>query len=281
LVPLDRKLTFVFTGLCAFVPGENDSRLDVLLVDASKDSGKDDPPHGAALAILRFGAPGVLSGYPTVKPLNGEELRITKGQQGSVHLEQGYLVNMGRAANCPAHPDHGKAHDDSKQKDRNVVARLSVDGSSLGTDLFTERPAQSAAYEFKQAPGGPVYYKAIISDELRLWGELPTTRLCMEAGPLTDPTQTWWSQELFSPGDWATVVVLSNLPIHLPFGDGSHSHGMGKIDHHFKRYYPLAQEQAHAPTAPEVSGMVTWPRCTDLAREGGAVPRCAMAVFDR
>ena len=274
-VPLAGKLTFVFSGLCCFVP-TGTSALRILLVDANKDDGPDNPRHGPALAIVRFAKPNViLSGYPTVKPLDGEELRVTGGNGGSVDLAGALLVNMGLAANCPTHPDHAKAHADSQRSSRNVVARLVLDGPRLGCDLKVEPPAQVASYEFKTSPTTPPYYTVPIVDELRISANLPESRLCLEAGRLTAPSHKWWSQELCGPNDWAAVVILCNLPIHQPF-TGPHA---GHADHHFVRYYDIAQLPAHASTVPDVSGLMTWPACFS-PQTGGHVPRCAMALFD-
>lgn len=264
------KLTLVITGLCAFVP-EGTERLTILLLDAHEDENQHDPRHSAAVALLRFDKSGGLFAYPTVKALEGEALSIEAYDPtaGKIVLDDRYLVNMTGATGANSDNPYDVIHPDTLAGNRKVLARLVLEAATLGGTLTTEFPHCPVTYVF------PNKYTVKVVDEIRLTMPLPANGACLRVNPLKkNQMQPRWSTPIALAGDGAAVLVLSNIPIHEPF-----SSGIGMKDHHFTRYYPMARKSGKK-VVPE-TGEGYGPLCPPdkVTGKGGAVPRCAMALF--
>ena len=270
---MNGKLSIVITGLCAFVPHGDD--LSVLLLDAQKDEGASNPKHSAAMALLRFDKSGALLSYPTVKALEEEVLSVESYKPtaaGAIDLKKEYLVDMTSAtaasgASAPTHPND-VIHPDTLTGRRKVLARLDLVTKVLGGKLSTRLAHPPVRYTFANG------YTPTVTDEIRLTMDLPTQGACLVSSPLPHGrNRSSWHTPLVRKDDGSAVLILSNVPIHQPFAAGDVGH-----DHHFTRYYELARQSARKLAPSTVKS--ARPLCPgEVAGIGGAVPRCAMAIF--
>lgn len=256
----DRSLTIIFAGLCAFIDPKG-GPLTVVFPD-THEPGYRRAPHRATLAHLRQDVYGVVRYSPTTVALDYVELSLEGASTNAkLTFNPTGLVDMRNVVEV------GRIHPESLHHARDVQARVVIDPTKIGTDLTLYESAAEEAVLTDGSTQGTTY-AITVSDELTLSGTFAagdTTTVSIKGRHLDSSNDSEWFP-VFDKSDKSAVLLFMNLPTSQPYSSAE------REDHHFRKYYDLANRQPDRQLIPVFTK-------NRPPGRGGGLPRCAMALF--